>query len=190
MSQIEPLNLLLPHIYIHLIDRKDIHSFLSLAATCKDFHRRYKESSISNYVDSLKQLYQNIQIAWEQRDVDCYHRIPDAVFTFKNEKLHIYPSITSRMYTSVNLTNIVNGEAEIAFNVSVEDGRLQSHDLTDLKHLILVPSLLKKELYSQTLEFMFQIEYFIDILKWEWSMKMENQMYTYTYTLCDTQTDE
>jgi hypothetical protein len=182
MSQNEQLNLLLPHLYRNLINHRNISTLLSLATTCKNFHRRYCESSISNHVDTLKKLYSNIQTMWEQQDAGIWTPIPHVNLAFKDKDVHIYPSVSFRLWNcDVSRTILSDGKAGITFNVSIKDGRLQPQDVVELEQMIVFPTLLKNKMYGKTSKLMFQIKYWIEILKWDWSIQFNNGILVCSY---------
>lgn len=56
------------------------------------------------------------------------------------------------------------------------NGRLQPQDVAELEHMVIIPMVLKKEMYRKKTKLMFQIQYSIDTLNWEWSIESENNV--------------
>jgi len=178
MSEIQALNLLLPHIYRYLVNQSDIRSLLSLAATFKDFNGLYKrETSISNHVDLLKNLYQNIQSMWQKMNTNDYTTTAEVIFAFKNEKIAIYPSVASRSWTVGSSREQANsdGKVLIALNVSIlNNGSLNTEDLYELGRMVIIPTLLKQQMYSTQEELLFDAQYELHAMSWEWSVPNSN----------------
>jgi hypothetical protein len=183
MPPIHPFDLFLPHIYTSLINQKDIRGLLSLAATCKDFNRRYKGSTISKYVDTIRQIYQTIQTMWTKEDTGFYISNPGVIIAFKNEEIHIYSSVlyiedykdipTQSSIHQGRRRSLVSldGKVGITFNISIQNNRkLKSQDLLELKNMLLVSTLQKKEIYSKKSRSLYEIQYLIDFVFREWSI--------------------
>ncbi|RYE12280.1 MAG: hypothetical protein EOP45_23125 [Sphingobacteriaceae bacterium] len=138
-------------------------------------------------MDSLKQLYNNIQITWQNSDMSALNTTLDADFTFKNEIIQIWPSIDTRSWSSGPNGNS-DGIAMISLNVFVlNNGRLQPQELLELEHMIILPTLLKKQMYSRKKNLMFEIWYSIQVLKCEWSIiTPENDVLIHSYLITQT----
>lgn len=181
MSEMQALNLLLPQIYKTLAKQRNIHTLLSLAATCKNFHRLYKEeTSISNNVATIKQLYQSIQTMWQQGDtVDYCLKTEEVHFAFKNKQITIYPSVGTRSWTYGSVFNErpnSNGKMMVTLNISIlNNERLKIEDLYELGRMVMIPTLLKRQMYCKQNELMFEVQYEMCAIDWEWSYACSNR---------------